>query len=600
MIDNWTIFLFISFSILLFIIIYLFIRLNNRNIDYYNVIHSDLLSLVPLKIDLKKEIVTFSESLEVLNNKKRLSLFVFKSMINRKAKFDLEILFQDLLVNELPFLASNYKVLFQLADRTTAYDLTLDYYDAKNKVLYGQIQSNTRYNRFAVPEQIASNPSQLTVPKNDFVATIVNFFYSNQKKTDKISNLYEYIFLIKIKNYLNLESILTISNIEVMELLLTYYTKSLLGSNNTLICKYYDGEFLVYSKNRKINLSRFQKKIDHNIKNNLVDRSSYLQIQTEIIVVYSAIRTKETNINALYNKIIDVNILNSHFANSLIPIKLRPNESKDNGKMDHYQLLHSKEIQKLLKINLSPVYKTDDATEPKYYYVNVGLISNNYYDNYFNLIRNIQDAGLWWKVYEPLFLQALEDFEKLKIKKNLIIPIFLMELENKTVLTQIINIFNKKQNLFEDCNLVFDFQDNCTTVITNWLKYENTIRILREHNIKIAISHDFKNISNFKLISHFKPDLVILTANLLHNVTFNFQKYIAVITCLNYLNILGVTEIMALGVNTVPEVILLKSLNIKYVSGTLFEVGQVDKVIDSLNYSTYWSWKRSHNKKGNI
>gem|GEM_PF-1022378 len=50
---------------------------------------------------------------------------------------------------------------------------------------------------------------------------------------------------------------------------------------------------------------------------------------------------------------------------------------------------------------------------------------------------------------------------------------------------------------------------------------------------------------------------------------------------------MGITEIMALGVNTVPEVILLKSLNIKYVSGDLFEGGQVDKVIDSLNYSSY-------------
>lgn len=600
MINNWTIFLFITFSILLFIMIYLFIRINNRNVDYYNVIHSDILSLVPLKIDLKKEIVVLAEGLEVLNNKKYLSLFVFKSMISRKAKFDLEILFQDLLVNELPFLSGNYLIYFQLADRTIAYDLTLDYYDEKNKILYGQIQGNTRYNRSAISEQIVNNPSQLTVPKNDFVATILNFFYSNQKKIDKINNLYEYIFLIKIKNYHNLESILTISNIEVMELLLTYYVKYLLGNNDTLICKYYDGEFLVYSKNRKINLSHFQKKLDHNIKNNLVDKSSYLQIQTEMIVVYSPIKSKESNIATLYNKIIDVNILNSHFASSLIPIKLKINENKEKEKLDHYQLLHSKEIQKLLKINLSLVYKTDDATEPKYYYAHLGLISNTYYDNYFNLIRNIQDAGLWWKVYEPLFLQALEDFEKMKVKKDLIIPLFLMELENKTVLAQIINIFNKKQSLFEDCNLIFDFQDNCTTTISNWPKYENIIRILRENNIKIAVSHDLKSINNFKLISHFKPDLVILTANLLQNVTFNFQKYIRVITCLNYLNILGISEIMALGVSTVPEVILLKSLNIKYVCGDLFEIGQVDKVIDSLNYSSYWSWKRSHNKKGTI
>lgn len=600
MVNNWTIFLFIIFSILLFVMIYLFVRINNRNIDYYNVIHSDILSLVPLKIDLKKETVILAEGLEVLNNKKYLSLFVFKSMISRKAKFDLEILFQDLLVNELPFLSSNHLIYFQLADRTIAYDLTLNYYDAKNKILYGQIQGNTRYNRSAVPEQIANNPSQLTVPKNDFVATILNFFYSNQKRIDKINNLYEYIFLIKLKNYLNLESILTISNVEVMELLLTYYIKNLLGNSNTLICKYYDGQFLVYSKNRKINLTRFQKKLDYSIKNNLVDKSSYLQIQTEMIVVYAPIKSKESNIATLYNKIIDVNILTSNFDNALIPIKLRVNENKEKGRLDHYQLLHSKEIQKLLKVNLSSVFKTNDATEPKYYYTRLGLISNSYYDDYFNLIRNIQDAGLWWKVYEPLFLQALEDFEKLKIKKDLIIPLFLLELENKTVLTQILSIFNKKKHLFEDCSLIFDFQDNCTITINNWPKYENIIRILRENNIKIAISHDLKNINNFKLISHFKPDLVILTAKLLQNVSFNFQKYIKVITCLNYLNILGITEIMALGVNTVPEVILLKSLNIKYVSGDLFEGGQVDKVIDSLNYSSYWSWKRSHNKKGTI
>jgi len=374
--------------------IYLFVRINNRNIDYYNVIHSDILSLVPLKIDLKKETVILAEGLEVLNNKKYLSLFVFKSMISRKAKFDLEILFQDLLVNELPFLSSNHLIYFQLADRTIAYDLTLNYYDAKNKILYGQIQGNTRYNRSAVPEQIANNPSQLTVPKNDFVATILNFFYSNQKRIDKINNLYEYIFLIKLKNYLNLESILTISNVEVMELLLTYYIKNLLGNSNTLICKYYDGQFLVYSKNRKINLTRFQKKLDYSIKNNLVDKSSYLQIQTEMIVVYAPIKSKESNIATLYNKIIDVNILTSNFGNALIPIKLRVNENKEKDRLDHYQLLHSKEIQKLLKVNLSSVFKTNDATEPKYYYTRLGLISNSYYDDYFNLIRNIQDAGL--------------------------------------------------------------------------------------------------------------------------------------------------------------------------------------------------------------
>jgi len=58
---------------------------------------------------------------------------------------------------------------------------------------------------------------------------------------------------------------------------------------------------------------------------------------------------------------------------------------------------------------------------------------------------------------------------------------------------------------------------------------------------------------------------------------------------LNYLNILNVKNIMALGVNSVPEIIMLKSLNIKYLSGPIFDSEHVDKIIDSLNYPNYLS-----------
>lgn len=598
MILNWTIFLFMALATLLLVMIFLFVRLNNRNNEYYNVIHGDLMNLVPLKIDLKNEIITFSDRLEVLNNKKRISSFVFKSMINRKARVELEILFQNLLVNQIPFTPVNYLIYFQLHSKIIIYDLTLDYYDAENKILYGQMQSNTRYNRFVISERIDVNLSQLIVPKVDFIATILNFF-KNEKHKQKENKFYEYMMLIKIKNYNNLESILTINNIESMELLLTYCVKNLLGNNNTLICKYYDGEFLVYTKHKKINLSTFQKKINNYIKNNLVEKSSYLQIQSQILSVYSLIKSKESNVSALYNKIIDVNLLNTNFNKDLREIRIRTAEKS--GKINnHFELLHSQEIQKLLTIKISPVYKTDNSKEPDCYYASLGLFDNSYYGNYINLIRNIQDAGLWWKVYEPLFLQVLHDFAQKKSKKSLIIPFLLMELENKTVLTQIINIVNKRQNLFKDANLIFDFQDNCVTKINNWVKYENIISTLRKHNVKIAFSHELKNLNNFKLISHFNPDLVILTETLLQNVTFRFNRYIKLVICLNYLNILGVKKIMALGVNSVPEIIMLKSLNIKYLSGNIFESEHVDKIIDSLNYPSYLSWKKSQNKKGSI
>ncbi|MGL5268370.1 MAG: hypothetical protein ACRC8P_01160 [Spiroplasma sp.] len=594
---NWTIFLFMALAMFLLVMIFLFVKLNNRNNEYYNVIHGELMNLVPLKIDLKNEMITFSDKLEVLNKKKRVSIFVFKSMINRKAKVELEIFFQNLLVNKVPFNPVDYLIYFQLHSKVIIYDLTLNYYDQENQILYGQMQSNTRYNRFIISERIDVSSAQLTVPKIDFLATILNFF-QNEKKQVKENNFYEYMMLIKIKNYNNLESILTINNIESIELLLTYCVKNLLGNANTLICKYYDGEFLVYSKHKKFNLIKFQKKLNNYIKNNLVEKSSYLQIQTQIISVYSLIK-KESNLLVLYNKIIDVNLLNANFDHNLKEIKLRTNENhiKTNN---HFELIHSQEIKKLLTIKISPVYKTDNAKEPDCYYARLGVIDNAYYGNYLNLIRNIQDAGIWWKVYEPLFLQILHDFAQLKIKnKNLIIPFLLMELENKTVLTQILNIISKRQSLFEEANLIFDFQDNCLIKISNWIKYENIINILRKHNVKIAFSHELINISNFKLISHFNPDLVILTANLLQNVTFRFSKFVKVIICLNYLNILEVKKVMALGVSSVPEIIVLKSLKIKYLSGSIFESENVDRIIDSLNYSSYLSWKKSQNKKGN-
>lgn len=595
---NWTVFLFMALAILILIMIFLFVRLNNRNNQYYNIIHSDLMNLVPLKIDLKNELITFSDKIEALNNKKSVSIFVFKTMINRKARVELDILFQNLLVNQVPFAPVNYLIYFQLHNKIIIYDLTLDYYDSENQVLYGQMQSNTRYNRFIISEHIDISSTQLMVPKSDFIATILNFF-KNQKINKKDKNLYEYMILIKVRNYQNLESILTINNIESMELLLTYCAKNLLGNNNTLICKYYDGEFLVYSRHKKINLPRFQKRINSYIKNNLVERTSYLQIQTQIISVYSLIKSKESNVSALYNKIIDVNLLDTNYDTDLREIRLRTSE-KNTKVNNHYELIHSQEIKKLLTIKISPVYKTDSPNEPDSYYARLGLIDNVYYGSYINLIHNIQDAGLWWKVYEPIFLQALEEFAKLKVKKNLIVPFLLMELENKTVLTQIINIIKKRQNLFKDYSLIFDFQDNSVSNIQNWVKYENIISTLRKHNVKIAFSHELKNINNYKLISHFKPDLVILTDKLLQNVTFRFKQYIKLIICLNYLNILEVNKIMALGVNSVPEIILLKSLNIKYLSGTIFESEQVDKIIDSLNHSSYLSWKKSQSKKGNI
>lgn len=595
---NWTIFLFMALAVLLLVMIFLFARLNSRNNQYYNTIHSDLMNLVPLKIDLEKEMITFFSRLEVLNNKKRTSIFVFKSMINRKAKVELEILFQNLLVNQIPFAPVNYLIYFQLHNKIIIYDLTLDYYDQENKVLYGQMQSNTRYNRFIISERIDVNPAQLTVPKADFIATILSFL-KTVKRNAKEKNIYEYMLLIKIRNYSNLESILTINNIQSMELLLTYCAKNLLGSANTLICKYYDGEFLIYSRHKRINLTAFQRQLNSYIKNNLVEKSSYLQIQTQILVVYSSVKGKGTNVSNLYNKIVDVNLLNTNVEKDLLEMRLRSSENQIKTN-NHYELIHSQEIKKLLEITISPVYKTDNAKEPDCYYARLGLIDNAYYGNYINLIRNIQDAGLWWKVYEPMFLQVLHDFAQLKTKKSLIVPFLLMELENKTVLSQIISIVKKRQNLFKDASLIFDFQDNCITKINNWVKYENIISTLREHNVKIAFSHDLKNMNNYKLISHFKPDFVLLTENLLKNVAFRFNRYIKLIICLNYLNILGVKKIMTLGVDSVPEIIMLKSLNIKYLSGSIFESENVDKIIDSLNYPNYWSWKKSQNKKGNI
>src|SRR5436190_18012425 len=114
-------------------------RLNHRNNQYYNIIHGDLLSLVPLKIDLKNEIITFSERLEILNRKKRVSLFVFKSMMNRKAKVEIEIFIQDLLVNKLPFEPCHFLVSFQSHNKIIVYDLSVHYFDNNSKIIYGEM-----------------------------------------------------------------------------------------------------------------------------------------------------------------------------------------------------------------------------------------------------------------------------------------------------------------------------------------------------------------------------------------------------------------------------------------------------------------------------
>lgn len=595
---NWSIFLFIGLVAVLFIIIVFFIRLNNRNNEYYNIIHSDLLSVVPLKIDLKKEIIIFSDKLEVLNHKKRVSIFVFKSMINRRAKVELEILFQNLLINNFPFRPTNYSISFQLNNKVITYDLSLDYYDLENNIIYGQMQSNTQYNRFFISENIVLHPTQLTVAKTDFVQSILDFF-ATQKYNEKNKSQHEYMILIKIKNYSSLESLFTSNNIESMELLITYFAKSTLGTGNTIICKYYDGQFLIYSKNKKMNISTFQKKLNHYIKSNLVEKSSYLQIQTQFISATINIKSENSSVYALYNKIIGQTNWDSNERFDLIEIKLREKELKNSPDINHEQLLYSQEIKKLLTVNIAPVYMANDASEPSFYYTTLSVIKNDYYDDLSNLMRNIQDAGLWWKVYEPLFLKALDDFGKLKVEKDLVIPLLLMELENKTILTQILNIVAKKEHtLFQNCNLIFDFKDNSVSVINNWEKYENIISTLRQHNVKIAFSHELKNIDNFKLISHFKPDLVVLTPKLLGNITFNFNKFIKVIICLNYLNILGIEKIVALGISNVPEIILLKSLKINYLAGKIFETEQVNKVITALNYPSYWKWTKSQNAKG--
>lgn len=172
---RWSTIVIIALIPFMTIIIILFMRLNHRNNQYYNVIHGDLLSLVPLKIDLKNEIITFSERLEVLNRKKRISLFVFKSMMNRKTKVKIEIFIQDLLVNKVPFEPCHFSVSFQLGSKVIVYDLSIDYFD-NNKVLYGQMQSNIRYNRFAISQAIILQQNELTVVKSFFVQTILDNF----------------------------------------------------------------------------------------------------------------------------------------------------------------------------------------------------------------------------------------------------------------------------------------------------------------------------------------------------------------------------------------------------------------------------------------
>lgn len=592
---NWSTIVIISLIPFIAFIIILFIRLNHHNNQYYNIIHGDLLSLVPLKIDLKNEIITFSDRLEVLNRKKRISLFVFKAMMNRKTKVEIELFIQDLLVNKVPFEPCHFSVSFQLRSKIIVYDLSVHYFDNITKILYGQMQSNIRYNRFAISQAVILQQSELTVLKSAFVQSILDNF-SQKKYNKKTNSQFEYMILIKIKNYLALENILTVNNIERMELLITYYSKITLGLDNTIICKYYDGQFLIYSRNKKINLYRFQKKINEYIKRNLVEKSSYLQIQSQLLCIYSPTKTDASNVYILYNQIIDKNQLALVQKRDLIEIRLRTNDIKNYPDFNHYSVLQSEQMEKLLTVSIRPVYKSDNSHEPNCYYAWWNLVKNSYYESFIVLMRNIQDSGLWWKVNEPLFIKALDDFGKLKQNKNLILPISLIELQDKVILTKIINLVNKRKNLFENCYLIFDFQD--IGEINSWNKYDTIIKTIRNNKIKISFTHDLRHIDNFKLINHFKPDYVVLTSNLLEQVTFNFSKYIDVIICLHYLNILGIKNILARGIINVPEIIVLKGLKIDYLLGKVLESEQASKALDALNYPNYWKWHKSQSTKG--
>lgn len=592
---NWSAIIIISLIPFITIIIVLFIRLNHCNNQYYNIIHGDLLSLVPLKIDLKNEIITFSDRLEVLNRNKRVSLFVFKSMMNRKTKVEIEIFIQDLLVNKTPFEPCHFLVSFQLHNKIIVYDLSVHYFDNNTKILYGEMQSNIRYNRFAISQAIVLQQSELTVVKANFVQSVLDNF-SQKKYIKKSTSQFEYMMLIKIKNYLALENILTVNNIERMELLISYYSKVTLGLDNTIICRYYDGQFLIYSRNKRINLYRFQKQLNFYIKRNLVEKSSYLQIQTQVLCVYATVKSESSNVYILYNQIIDKNQSEAVQKIDLIEIKLRGNDIKNYPDFNHYSVLQSKQMEKMLNVSIRPVFKSDNSNEPNCYYAWWNLIKNSYYYSYLILMRNIQDSGLWWKVIEPLFIEALEKFAKLKQNKNLIIPISLVELQDKSILIKIISIVNKRKSLFENCDLIFDFQD--IGEINSWNKYDPIIKIIRSNKIKISFTHDLHHIDNFKLINHFKPDYVVLTSNLLEQLTFNFSKYIDVIICLHYLNILGIKNILARGIINVPEIIVLKSLKVDYLLGKVLESEQASKALDALNYPNYWKWYKSQSMKG--
>ncbi|WP_308150187.1 hypothetical protein [Spiroplasma sp. AdecLV25b] len=592
---NWSAIVIISLLPFITVIIVLFVHLNHRNNQYYNIIHGDLLSLVPLKIDLKNEIITFSDRLEVLNRKKRISLFVFKAMINRKTKVEIEIFIQDLLVNKIPFEPCHFSVSFQLHNKIIIYDLSVHYFDNSSKILYGQMQSNIRYNRFAISQAIVLQQSELTVVKASFVQSVLDNF-SQKKYSKKSTSQFEYMILIKIKNYLALENILTVNNIERMELLISYYSKITLGLDNSIICRYYDGQFLIYSRNKRINLYRFQKQLNAYIKRNLVEKSSYLQIQTQVLCIYANAKSESSNVYILYNQIIDKNQLETVQKNDLIEIKLRSNDINNFPDFNHYSVLQSEQMEKMLNVSIRPVFKSDNSNEPNCYYAWWNLVKNSYYDSYLVLMRNIQDSGLWWKVSEPLFIESLEKFAKLKQNKNLIIPISLVELQDKTILTKIISIFNKRKSLFENCDLIFDFQD--IGEINSWNKYDPIIKAIRSNKIKISFTHDLLHIDNFKLINHFKPDYVVLTSNLLEQVTFSFSKYIDVIICIHYLNILGIKNILARGLINVPEIIVLKSLKVDYLLGKILESEQANKALDALNYPNYWKWHKSQSMKG--
>lgn len=587
--------IFIVLILTLLFLIFFFISICKKSGDYYKLIHNDLLNLVPLKIDLKRESVFFNDKLVVLNNKKTVSFFVFKSMvISHSARMELEILLQNLLSKNYKFVPTKVNLSFQLQNKIIVYELFLTTYDDKTGIIYGQMQSNNKYDRFSVPESVKLKSNNFLVDKLDFAETALKTFYEFQ---DEYS-LYEYMFLIKIKNYSILEKIFTYNNITNINLLICAFVKNKLGENNTVICKYYDGQILVYSKNKKIKLSSFQKKLNNYIKSNLTGESSYLQIQVQIISVFNFIKMNNSNMYSLYDAIIELNS-NEQQDLGFTEKNLKVANSYKKPVISQYELLYSPRIWDFLIIKIFDVYKNDNSNLA-FYYSTLDIIKNDYYDDYKKLMLNICRAGLWWKVYEPLFLKILENYSNLDVKKDLVITLLLSELENKTVLTQILNIVKKrKTKLFKNCSLIFNFQDHYFNSINNYKKYENIINTLRANDIKISFSHDVKNLNNFNLVGYFKPDLVVLEQSLIQKSTFDFDKFIKLTLCLNYLKMLQVKNILSYGVNNSSEVILFKSLKIKYLTGDYFQKNKENSSeLEILKYKSYWKFKKDQALKG--